>query len=314
VARLARLGSPDARDAGCGAARQPGLVYEPKYDGIRALVHLDPAGIVRIWSRLGNEKTSQFPALVTALRRSARRLKGPLFVDGEIVALDERGQTGGLPAIAGPDPPLERARRGPGGEGAACRVHRVRPAAGRRRGRSGPSLAGAPRAAREAPGPQTAGGRPPQRAGDGDGRALHDRALEEGWEGLIAKEAHAPYQSGRRSPAWRKIKVLHEQEFVIGGWTEPRQTRQYFGALLLGVHDDGALRYVGHTGTGFDQKELSRVSKLLRARRCRPRRSPSESDERAGALGASGSRRPGALHGVDGGRQAAPPGVPRPSR
>ena len=55
------------------------------------------------------------------------------------------------------------------------------------------------------------------------------------WEGLIAKDASSTYQAGRRSPAWRKIKVVHEQEFVIGGWTAPRQTRQYFGALLLGV-------------------------------------------------------------------------------
>ena len=85
----------------------------------------------------------------------------------------------------------------------------------------------------------------------------------EGWEGLIVKEALAPYQSGRRSPAWRKLKVVNEQEFVVGGWTEPRQTRQYFGALLLGVQDattPGKLKYVGHTGTGFDSKELARVS------------------------------------------------------
>src|SRR4029453_3606375 len=78
----------------------------------------------------------------------------------------------------------------------------------------------------------------------------------------------APYQSGRRSPTWRKCKVVHEQEFVVGGWTEPRHTRSYFGALVLGVHDEktGALIYVGHTGTGFDQAELERVSKLLKAR------------------------------------------------
>ena len=102
-----------------------------------------------------------------------------------------------------------------------------------------------------------------------DGRAMLARAHAEGWEGLIVKEAKAPYQSGRRSPTWRKLKVVNEQEFVIAGWTEPRQTRQYFGALLLGVHDPekrGALKYVGHTGTGFDQKELARVSKLLKAR------------------------------------------------
>src|SRR5262249_47969888 len=57
-----------------------------------------------------------------------------------------------------------------------------------------------------------------------------------------------------------------EQEFVVGGWTEPRQTRTHFGALLLGMYEDGALKYAGHIGTGFDQKELARVSKLLKAR------------------------------------------------
>jgi bifunctional non-homologous end joining protein LigD len=100
----------------------------------------------------------------------------------------------------------------------------------------------------------------------GDGTALYARAIEEGWEGLIAKEAASTYQAGRRTPAWRKIKLLAEQEFVVGGWTEPRQTRQNFGALLLGVQEDGRLKYVGHTGTGFDQKELARVAKLLKAR------------------------------------------------
>jgi bifunctional non-homologous end joining protein LigD len=68
-----------------------------------------------------------------------------------------------------------------------------------------------------------------------------------------------------------KSKIHKQQEFVIGGWTEPRQTRQYFGALLLGVHQgeragSGKLTYVGHTGTGFDGRELERVSKLLKAR------------------------------------------------
>ena len=101
-----------------------------------------------------------------------------------------------------------------------------------------------------------------------DGRALHERALREGWEGLIVKDARAPYHSGRRSPAWRKKKLLHEQEFVVGGWTEPRETRQYFGALLLGVYDDktGGLTYTGHTGTGFNQAELERLWKLLKPR------------------------------------------------
>jgi bifunctional non-homologous end joining protein LigD len=59
------------------------------------------------------------------------------------------------------------------------------------------------------------------------------------------------------------LKIVHEQEFVVGGWTEPRQARAWFGALLLGVYEDSDLVYVGHTGTGFNERELARVMKLL---------------------------------------------------
>src|SRR5687768_7424518 len=71
--------------------KSDGLVYEPKYDGIRALVEIDPRRLepVQMWSRLGNEKTAQFPDLVAALAGYAKRLKSPLVLDGEIVALDE---------------------------------------------------------------------------------------------------------------------------------------------------------------------------------------------------------------------------------
>ena len=62
------------------------------------------------------------------------------------------------------------------------------------------------------------------------------------------------------------MKLLKQQEFVVGGWTEPRQTRQNFGALLVGYHDDGDLRWAGSVGTGFNEAELNRVAKLLRAR------------------------------------------------
>ena len=116
----------------------------------------------------------------------------------------------------------------------------------------------------------------------GNGRELYRRALAEGWEGLIAKHAASLYKSGKRTPDWRKLKIVHEQEFVIGGWTEPRQTRSYFGALLLGIYEGTGvsrrqppttshrslatshLMYAGHTGTGFNERELARVMKLLK--------------------------------------------------
>ncbi len=98
-----------------------------------------------------------------------------------------------------------------------------------------------------------------------DGREMLRRARAEGWEGLIVKDGRSRYASGKRSPAWRKMKLLKQQEFVVGGWTEPRQTRQHFGSLLIGYYDDGgALRWAGAVGTGFDQKELDRVAARLR--------------------------------------------------
>ena len=57
---------------------------------------------------------------------------------------------------------------------------------------------------------------------------------------------------------------MHEQEFVIAGWSEPRASRTHFGALILGVYEHGELRYAGHVGTGFDSKELDKVMRLLK--------------------------------------------------
>jgi bifunctional non-homologous end joining protein LigD len=99
----------------------------------------------------------------------------------------------------------------------------------------------------------------------GDGRGLYKRALDQGWEGLIAKHVDSIYHTGKRTHDWRKLKILREQEFVVGGWTESRTTGRPFGALLLGYYNgEGELIYAGHTGTGFDGKELDRVFRLLK--------------------------------------------------
>ena len=241
----------------------PQLVYEPKYDGIRAIVEIEPKGSVRLWSRLGNEKTQQFPEITAALQQWARKRKEPLVLDGEIVALDANGEPAGFQQLQGRIHLSE-------GDGAAGRTaliafdilreghvdYRDRPLVERR-------------AALEKVFGRTDS--PILRISDqvrGDGRALYEQALARGWEGLIAKHAASLYKSGKRTPDWRKLKLVHEQEFVIGGWTEPRQTRAYFGALLLGVYESQGpspkpLLYCGHIGTGFNEKELTRVMKLL---------------------------------------------------
>src|SRR5437764_2904665 len=77
----------------------PQFVYEPKYDGIRAVAEIGP--VVRLWSRLGNEKTHQFPEITAALEHWARRRKAPLVLDGEIVALNGHGEPTGFQQLQG---------------------------------------------------------------------------------------------------------------------------------------------------------------------------------------------------------------------
>ena len=97
----------------------------------------------------------------------------------------------------------------------------------------------------------------------GAGEALLDAARENGLEGILAKHARSRYES-RRSRDWLKIKIVTEQEFVIGGFTEPQGDRDFFGALVLGVHKNGKLQWVGNAGTGFDQKMLAYVFTRLK--------------------------------------------------
>jgi len=244
--------------------QQKGLVYEPKYDGIRALVLLAPSGKkvkARLWSRNGNEKTTQFPEVVRTLESTMAGLKRPVVLDGEVVALDERGRPAGFQRLQG--------RMHLRGEKDVRRAEEVQPAVFiafdiLQEGKN--DLTRLPLTERRKRLERFAKTIRISEQAAGDARAMYERAKKEGWEGLIAKEAGSLYEPGRRSPAWRKIKLLHEEEFVVGGWTEPRQTRTHFGALLLGIHEDDKLVYVGHTGTGFDQKELERVSALLKQR------------------------------------------------
>ncbi|PWU09522.1 MAG: DNA ligase D [Terriglobia bacterium] len=94
------------------------------------------------------------------------------------------------------------------------------------------------------------------------GEEMLEAAREHGLEGVLAKHANSCYES-RRSREWIKVKIVNEQEFVIGGFTEPQGDRQYFGALVLGVFDGTKLRWVGNVGTGFDQKMLASLFQRL---------------------------------------------------
>jgi bifunctional non-homologous end joining protein LigD len=93
-----------------------------------------------------------------------------------------------------------------------------------------------------------------------DGEHMFEAARRMGLEGILAKDRRSTYES-RRSTCWLKLKVLNEQEFVIGGFTKGE--REYFGALVLGVQDSGKLRHVGQVGTGFDHKLMKAIYKRL---------------------------------------------------
>ena len=91
-----------------------------------------------------------------------------------------------------------------------------------------------------------------------DGLEFYKEACKKGWEGLIAKHAGSTYVHGRSSN-WLKFKCIMQQEFVIGGFTEPKGERVGFGALLLGFYRDDKLVYAGEVGTGFDDETLKRL-------------------------------------------------------
>jgi len=264
------------------------LVYEPKYDGIRAIVEAGAHGTVRLWSRLGNEKTDQFPEIAAALAQWTRRRTDPLVLDGEIVALDTHGNPAGFQHLQGRIHTPGQAWSA----GARARVALVlfdllrdgatdvrdRPLT-KRRVALERLMRTVPRALRSIV-------RLSEQA-VGDGRPLYNRALSSGWEGLIAKRADSKYRSGTRTPDWRKLKILTEQEFVIGGWTEPRQSRTHLGALLLGAYANRpasaprgrdrtapveadrrdpppVLLFAGSVGTGFDERERRKLAARLR--------------------------------------------------
>jgi bifunctional non-homologous end joining protein LigD len=93
----------------------------------------------------------------------------------------------------------------------------------------------------------------------GGGNDFFKAALEQGLEGIMAKKASSIYQVDSRAETWLKIKVNLRQEVIITGFTAPRKTRKFFGALMLGVYKDNKLMYVGHSGSGFDQKKLKAI-------------------------------------------------------
>lgn len=255
----------------------PAYVYEPKVDGIRAIVEAvpppaekGPAAVVRLWSRNGNEKTAQFPDVVAAVGAWLKKISAPVVLDGEVVALDDQGRPASfqrlqhrihvtVPGFRSRKPILP-----PDQQPVAFiafdllrdgdRDLRSLPLTDRRRALEALFKKHKPPAGHIVRLTAHAAG---------SGRKLLQQAHAENWEGLMVKLARSPYRTGKRSPEWLKHKLNKQDEFVVCGWTEPGGTRQHFGSLILGAHDGDALRYAGEVGTGFTGAELDRVMQLL---------------------------------------------------
>lgn len=235
----------------------PDFVFEIKYDGMRALAQLDEDGVLNILSRNGRQQAPRFPELAGL---GGNFLAGEFVVDGEIAALDERGISRFQ---------LLQERLGLTGEAAIEMAAARVPACyfifdllfldGR-------DLRGLPFTQRRAVLERVMLPHKYVRLSEvfaARGTAFFAAARENGLEGIMAKRKDSIYRSGKRSRDWLKIKVTHEQEFVIGGYSAPGGSRRYLGSLLLGVYEGDDLVYAGSVGTGFSEDVLRILAEKL---------------------------------------------------
>jgi bifunctional non-homologous end joining protein LigD len=219
-----------------------GWLLERKLDGIRCLAVAD-GGRVRLFTRSERDVTARWPSIVAAVEAIGH----DVVLDGEVVAMDG-DEPLGFQAL--------QQRTGPVALWTFDVLHldgedlRDRPLRSRRA------------TLEELVGPGD-GALWLTEAWEGESEDRYARACAAGWEGLIAKVADGRYTGGR-SKDWLKLKCVAEQEVVIGGWTEPRGSRTGLGALLVGVYDDGELRYAGKVGTGFNAGILDDLVARLR--------------------------------------------------
>jgi bifunctional non-homologous end joining protein LigD len=232
-------------------------LFEIKWDGYRAIAFIED-GRVRLVSRNQNELTARYPEL----KDMPEFVKAKsAILDGEVVALDSEGRASFS---------LMQQRTGfrPGGHRAAAKADvPVLYYAFDLLYLDGYDWRRMPLEERKAKLASIL------KAGDSlrysdhyavQGKALFEIAQERNLEGILAKKRNSCYEE-RRSHEWLKIKIRHQMECVVGGYTEPEGTRAHFGSLVLGLYDkQGQLIHVGQVGSGFDQKLLSEIWKALK--------------------------------------------------
>jgi len=226
----------------------PGWVHEIKYDGYRMLCRIADRN-VQIVSRSAKDWTRDFPTVAQAL---AQLSVESAWVDGEVVAMDEKGRSSfqrlqnALSATT-TQPLTYLAFDLLYLDGYELRAV----ALAERKRLLRDVLANAPASIRYSEDFAV------------PGQAFLDNVCKLGLEGMVSKRADLPQQAGR-GPAWQKTKCHRRQEMVIGGFTDPEGSRHGFGALLLGVYEpDGSLTYSGKVGTGFNDASLAKLSSQL---------------------------------------------------
>jgi bifunctional non-homologous end joining protein LigD len=236
-------------------------VYELKFDGIRALA-IKRGTKVSLLSRNQNELGARYPEVVAAI---AALPVGECVIDGEVVALDEKGRSSFqlLQALE-----LE-GRKSP----IYYYVFDLLQVEGK-------SLVSLPLETRKdlLSNIIEAQSDPIRASNDitGNPDALLAKVKKIGLEGIVGKQRGSVYEPGRRSGVWIKLKALNEQEFVIGGYTPPAGSRKYFGAILVGYYEKSPnskgpalLRFAGKVGTGFNSKALSKLHRQFQQERRR---------------------------------------------
>jgi bifunctional non-homologous end joining protein LigD len=218
-------------------------VYEPKWDGYRAIVTVS-GGDVSLRSRNGNDLTERFKDVARAATLAIR--SSDAVLDGEICFLDDAGrsrfsllQEGGGTGVLVLFDLLELESEPLVDEPFEVRRERLE----------------------ELIAPGSAVIVSPQ---FDDGQALLAAARDQELEGVVAKQRDSKYRPGRRVLEWQKLKLRQTQEVVIAGYTRGQGRRAAFGALVVGVQDAGGLRWAGNVGTGFSDREIDRLRKLLR--------------------------------------------------
>ena len=216
-------------------------LFELKWDGYRAIgIREGDAAI--LLSRNNKDLTGKFPEIASALRALKSRRA---IVDGEIVALDSKGRS----SFQLLQDYQMHERRPP----LAYYIFDLLSL-------DGHDLTGLPLAERKERLSTVLEGAPdPLRVSpplDGAYEDLLAQVRKHGLEGLIGKLAGSKYEPARRSGAWIKIKVLNEQEFVIGGYSPPGGSRKYFGSLLVGYYEGKKLLFASKVGTGYSQAVL----------------------------------------------------------